>query len=39
MEFHKKIEYWRRHPNVMLEEVFGVKLYPWESYISICSGV
>ena len=26
MEFHKKIESWRRHLSVMLKEVYGIKL-------------
>lgn len=39
MEFHKKIEYWCRHPNVMLEEVYGLKLYPWQKlYINMLCG-
>lgn len=39
MEFHKKIEHWRRHPSVMLEEVCGLKLYPWQKlYINMLCG-
>ena len=40
MEFHKKIKYWRRHPSVMLEEVYGFKLYPWQKlYINMLCGI
>jgi hypothetical protein len=40
MEFHKKIESWRRHPSVMLKEVYGIKLYPWQKcYINMLCGI
>lgn len=40
MEFHKKIEYWRRHPSVMLEEVYGLELLPWQKlYINMLCGI
>lgn len=40
MEFHKMIEYWRRHPSVLLEEVCGRKLYPWQKlYIKMFCGI
>ena len=41
MEFHKMIEYWRRYPDVFLEEeVYGFKLYPWQKlYIKMFCGI
>lgn len=39
MEFHKKIESWRRHPSVILEEVYG-ELLPWQKlYINMLCGI